>query len=689
MKSAHDTLQIKFHGRIIDHLGIQMYQSPTAALAELISNSWDADAEEVRVTLPSALGEGSTIVIDDNGTGMTFSECQDRYLNVGYARRGNNPAQRSAEKGRPILGRKGIGKFAGFGIAKIIRVETISKETGEKTVFELDIDQLRSDEYVAEGGNIPVVEYLDPDEDRKREHGTKITLKSLTVLRRPAHARFVQSMARRFTLHERVADFQVVIDGELLPKKEEGSRIQFVFPRDYTESERPINLIVNDDWGTELLNNGRQIKWQVSFYERPISDEELQGISIFSRGKLAQAPFFFNLAGGLGGQHGQEYLSGRVEADYLDELEIDLIAPERQRINWQHPETEPLLEWGQDRIKSLLRIWQRRRVEEKVTLIERRVDLSFSPRLLRLPTHEQKIVREALKKLAGVASIDNEEFEEMGEGILLAWEGGRLKELINAVASTESMSEVELVKILVEARVLTALHTAEAVKAKLLVIAGLHERVRNRDLENAVRDYIAKDPWLISPRWELYQKEVRVTHLIKEAAKEAKLDEIEDWEGRVDLALSSGDTLLIVEFMRPGLRVDWNHIERFDQYITALRVKLKAITGANFNTIVGYLVADKLEKSPMVIDRLERMAKDGMFAIDWETLLRQASAQWREFFIVLAARAPEDDRLVSLCHDLNIEIPVASREDHESAALSEALPTPVIEPSAPSSSTES
>jgi hypothetical protein len=32
-------LFLNFHGRIIDHLGIQMYQSPTAAIAEMVSNA--------------------------------------------------------------------------------------------------------------------------------------------------------------------------------------------------------------------------------------------------------------------------------------------------------------------------------------------------------------------------------------------------------------------------------------------------------------------------------------------------------------------------------------------------------------------------------------------------------------------------------------------------------------------------
>jgi hypothetical protein len=49
-------LFLDFHGRFIDALGIQMYQKPTAALAELIANAWDADATSADITLPGSLG---------------------------------------------------------------------------------------------------------------------------------------------------------------------------------------------------------------------------------------------------------------------------------------------------------------------------------------------------------------------------------------------------------------------------------------------------------------------------------------------------------------------------------------------------------------------------------------------------------------------------------------------------------
>src|SRR4051812_40014971 len=48
----HRKLEVRFHGRIIDHLAVQTYQSPVAAIAEMVANAWDADAGDVRVTLP-------------------------------------------------------------------------------------------------------------------------------------------------------------------------------------------------------------------------------------------------------------------------------------------------------------------------------------------------------------------------------------------------------------------------------------------------------------------------------------------------------------------------------------------------------------------------------------------------------------------------------------------------------------
>ena len=174
-------LRLTFHGKILDQLGFQVYQSPVATLAELVANAWDADATRVDIRLPDTLGEDSTIVVEDNGHGMTFDECQAEYMNVGYDRRAGKNGART-RSGRLAMGRKGIGKFAGFGIAKRIRVETASAATGEVTDFEMDADELRSTEYLAEGGIIRAVT-RPPGAGGQGRRGTRITLSGLIMAR--------------------------------------------------------------------------------------------------------------------------------------------------------------------------------------------------------------------------------------------------------------------------------------------------------------------------------------------------------------------------------------------------------------------------------------------------------------------------------------------------------------------------
>lgn len=642
-------LTLSFHGRIIDSLGIQMYQSPVAAVAELIANAWDADASKVSVTLPTDMGEGAEIVVQDDGMGMTFGDCQDRYLNVGRNRRLSEGEK--SPNNRPLLGRKGIGKFAGFGIARIVEIDTVSAKTGERTIFSLDLSKLRSDEFVSSSEKeIDLLLAEGANEARRGTAGTTIRLRSLVSTRRLGPEAFVRSMARRFVLAQQAENFRVTVNDIELPEQADpiGNRVEFTFPADYIETERPEGLAtLASGWGREKVGEREEIEWQIKFTEKPINEEELRGVAIYCGVKLAQAPFFFLLSGGLAGQHGQQYVTGRVRADYLDHLDADIITTERQRINWEEETANLLLVWGQERLKQLLALWQSRRAESKIRTIEARL-ANFSKRIDRLKPSEAKIVKRALLRIASVPAIDQPQFEDLAGAVLTAWEGGRLRDIIEQVSRMETMDAEVLVSVLSEHQVLTALHVAEAVKLKLEVVDGLRRRIAARELENAVRDYIAANPWLISPRWDTFQVERRIRHLVEDALKGSGIRDDTDWDGRVDLTLSSGSQLLILEFMRPGLTVDRNHIDRFQQYVDILRARVGANSALGFRDITGLLVADKLHRRPEDQKAFERMAADGMHCEEWRVLLDQAEAQWKEFLFALADRAPDDDRVKAL-----------------------------------------
>lgn len=643
--AGKDPLTLNFQGRIIDHLGLQMYQSPVAAVAELVSNSWDAEVVEIET--PANLGDGAVLVVRDDGNGMTYDECDRRFLNAGYNTRGGDPNAMSKNKGRPLLGRKGIGKFAGFGIARKVTVDTTGRENGERTVFEMDLDKIRGndDAYVGPAIPIEVVQYEAPDEARKEAHGTTITLSRLSVSRRPSAGPFAASMARRFLLHQEADDFEVKVDGHAIPKDPDLGGVQFTFPSDYEEDERPEGLEVEDGWALEDLGGSSIVRWRVRFYQEPIQDDELNGVAVFAEGKLAQRPFFFNLTGGVEAQHGMEYLSGQVDASYVDHMSEDVISTERQRINWEHPATSGLESWGQERVKSLLKLWRKRRNEEKEHILEDRLS-PFKQRLDRLQPYERSTVKGALTKLAQIPRLSTDRFKDMAGAILNAWDVGRLRGLIQHIANVDEIPSEMVLEIMNEAEVLTALSMAETVKAKQRIIAGLEERIRRRELENDIRDYIAEHPWLLSPEWQTYRIERSLAKLLADAADEADR-EFPGVKGtkRVDLALSGGSTLVVVEFMRPEEPLDMDHVNRFEYYADVVRTMVEANTSARFTNVEGLLVADRLTRKAPFLRKINRMKDHGLLVSDWDALLGRAKANWHDYFETLVGRAPEDERM--------------------------------------------
>ena len=78
------------------------YRSTELALKELIDNSWDADADNVWITLPKTL-EDAPIIMEDDGCGMTTKELENEYLVIAsdrIARKG----ERTLIKNRPVKG---------------------------------------------------------------------------------------------------------------------------------------------------------------------------------------------------------------------------------------------------------------------------------------------------------------------------------------------------------------------------------------------------------------------------------------------------------------------------------------------------------------------------------------------------------------------------------------------------------
>ncbi|MCQ3814524.1 MAG: ATP-binding protein [Acidimicrobiia bacterium] len=129
--------QLNISRLTIDKLGVRLYDRASAVVAELIANGYDADATHVTVSLPLGTqldnpyrdGQLWQIIVEDNGHGMSPEEAQSLFLDVGGDRRKRSKnGPRSPKFKRPVMGRKGIGKLAPFGICRQIEINSAGGE---------------------------------------------------------------------------------------------------------------------------------------------------------------------------------------------------------------------------------------------------------------------------------------------------------------------------------------------------------------------------------------------------------------------------------------------------------------------------------------------------------------------------------------------------------------------------------
>jgi hypothetical protein len=639
-------LRLIIRPQIIRLLGIQMYQKPADVISELIANAWDADAEEVNIDISDG-----KIEVEDNGNGMTFDQCQHYYLNVGRDRRldKKTKGELSDRFERPVLGRKGIGKFAGFGIAENIEVETTSIKNGEITSFSMDLDKiLEIDKTGDEKKIIDVLKYTEPNGKLKNQHKTVIRLLLKYGINKIEVSQLTEDISRRFLLTQQYGNFIINVAGKKVFYDFE-KNLEFVFPKDLTDDEMkkfPALKEISDGWAEETIDCGT-VYWRLGYFEEPIKQEELRGLSVFARGKIAQKPFFFDLTGGISAQESLEYLTGQVKIDLIDTGDNDLISTERQRINLQSGIGITIKYWGQELIKQAGSIWKTRRSEDRIKELETKVG-KFKDRLDKLPASERKTVKSVLIKIANFERLDQKRFEEWCGDILTSWETGRLRGLLEDISNSESIDTTRMLEILQEAQVLTSLNIAESIKTKIYAIAELKKRVDAKDLENSIRDFIYENPWLIHPKWESYKKERSVSHIVANRG-EKYLDNDGIFSGRVDLALSSGEDLLLIEFMRPGLNLDRDHIDRLNNYVSDIRVMIKNETGLTLKYLSSaYIVADSHDIDIFIADKIKKLKEDNILLLTWDTLISQAIKQWQEQLDILKQNNRSDPRIQAL-----------------------------------------
>lgn len=591
-----------------------MYKHREAAIAELVANSWDAGATTVFVTVPEPTTYDPLkdfITIQDNGSGMDPDAVQDEYLIVGRNRRSSSP---TGGRNRAVMGRKGIGKLAGFGIAE--RMTVLTWRDGTSTEFALDAASLtEEDNQVAD---VKIQGKIAPAPSGSDPSGTKLTLTMLKQVTPLDVDKLREALSRKFSRRVRG---EMTIAVNLVALAEPKLDIEHRFPE-------------GEGLHTEQLESGKSVSYYYAFSKETIKSTELRGFAVYVRGKTAQAPpFFFDVEGTASGQHATRYVTGDIEADFIDQDpgDTDVVSTDRQEIDWEAGSTRRLYEWGQQLSRRVLIEWTERRGKKLTDWVQ--ADAGFAERIGRLDPASKKQIAGFLKSLAQVEP-DTERARDLVDSLIRAYEFRHFHDVTTTLESVGDDPEAlrDLLARLYDWKVLESRAVLEIVKGRLAIIDKFERMIVNDAPETApaigkdnLHDLIAGYPWLLEPEWQVLAEETRITTQLREwqAEEEPNADQRERYDF---LALAEPSALVVVEIKRPGYAITLDDLQRVERYKERLARARPGITMA----VVG---GGTFEVSPEVLDTWMNRSDARLWT--WADLFKRARATYEHWRAVL------------------------------------------------------
>lgn len=638
--TLENDLVLRFSHNVVEHLGLKLYQNkPTNVIAEVVSNSWDADAPRVKVN--TSMGATNRwIAVHDDGRGMTRAELSSSYLIIGGARRAKAD-ERSAGK-RRLMGRKGIGKLAPFGIACQMDVVTCANTAQGPRVhwlrFKLsDLLRQSSGEYlpaiIVSDGKL---EDLPLDKDptagqveewrrfvKPKSTGTLIIMTDLSLGRALNDDQLIDSLGRRFTVAVGHG-FTVSVNGTAATAENMLPDFDFRIP----EKGHSVELVA-----------GREVKCWVGFVKKADWPADQAGVGVYAHGKLAQdRPFTFGVKGK---EIFTRYMFGVVEAEWLDELDQDVISTDRTSVNWELPETRPLYEWGQKKVSAWVAKFEEWRATleegENRQLVQTVIRTGEAPRVTE--PEEEEIVR-LVSSITPQLGKDTDQKKRLVKAVSEAWVQTPMRKLVRDLWSSVGKGGgmppaafTQVVEKLSAHSVPESLNLAVIFAQRAFALTRLHDYVHHGD-EVDLQRLIEKFPWIVEPDLAVLTANQQLKTAINKAGslgqiptgRRAKVAGIQE-ENRPDFVFLSSpmdQQILVVELKNPQEDLTIENRKQLEDYMTWFE------THYPDSEITGYLVGRKPNKMTAKYE--------GMKILPWTEVLSRSRARNLELLAAMLLR---------------------------------------------------
>lgn len=171
-KAELEPLKFSVEAGLVHRLGAESVSDPVLAVVELVKNSYDDDAEKVDIDLRNLRTGPPTIIVEDDGNGMTKQQLINGWMRIATSCKTREPLSPKFKRHR--LGQKGVGRFAVENLSRKTVITSFPKDSGEGYQVTFEWDSFREDRNVTDVPN----SFCKFPKDTK-DHGLRIELLNL------------------------------------------------------------------------------------------------------------------------------------------------------------------------------------------------------------------------------------------------------------------------------------------------------------------------------------------------------------------------------------------------------------------------------------------------------------------------------------------------------------------------------
>ena len=664
-----DPLPFRVAPHLLEDLGLNLYSSLPRVLVEFVANAYDADAQQAVVCIDFALidserrkmrtawkqefeaaqgseegvppledrllPDGNTISIRDTGHGMTKQELEEKFLVAGRRRRLKEGTTQT-RGGRALMGRKGVGKLAGFGVAR--RIEVVTKVATESRAhgIRLDFDELMA---FGDTRELRVPTFHIPHDLGLGKQGTRVTLSRLVhesvksqedTVRRSLGDHFIQIDQE---------DFAVILNDA--PADPTPRNHVYAWPK----PDIPVKALVTHEIPASETGIPVSFSYRLRFVEDRASLLASQrGVRVYAHKRLAAASSLLHADTNMHGFRMTDYLDGVVNADFIDSFDRDYIATDRQGLRWDTSLLHPVHEFLGKEIKQACKQYQKVRDKNKQKEVQ---SDTFTLELIQdahLSRREHKLALTICAKLASFhrQGVNTSQYQEHARLLVGAIGKGEIFTAISRIASEGHPDIHDLVHEIIRLSHSEIDQTLAGMRTRVLAIETLQRIVEHTDFreannEDELHDLLKTSPWLIDPTYfEFLTSNQTISTIFTRLKKELKIgdyvpsnydksaaserDAMKE-NRRPDLVFilsnSPLNRVVVIELKAPNTPLLHKHLLQLKDYMRKTESFLK--DRQQFSVVEGQLIGTlALDKSANEVERLKQELEERGPITKWD-----------------------------------------------------------------------